>query len=73
MKIEVYGAEYCGACKRAKKILTEKGLDFEYKDLALVENQKEFVERLPGVKSIPQVFMDDEHVGGCDDMSERLG
>jgi len=68
-KIEVYSGPYCAYCIRAKTLLKQRGLDFtEYDVQAEPSKRTEMVERAPGVCTIPQIFINGRHVGGCDDL-----
>jgi len=69
-KVEVYCTPFCPYCVRAKKLLDSKGV--EYEDIRIdqqPERQSEMVERAKRT-SVPQIFIDDYHVGGCDDLFE---
>ena len=75
-KIEVYSGDYCPYCMRAKALLKQKNLDFiEYNVQTEPERRQEMAVRAPGVRTIPQIFINDRHVGGCDDLYalERKG
>ncbi len=68
-KIEVYSGDYCPYCMRAKALLKQRELEFvEYNVQSEPEKRVEMVERAPGVRTIPQIFINDRHVGGCDDL-----
>ena len=68
-KIEIYSGDYCPYCMRAKALLKQRGLEFiEYNVQNEPEKRAEMVERAPGVRTIPQIFINDRHVGGCDDL-----
>lgn len=68
-KIEVYSGDYCPYCIRAKALLKQRELEFvEYNVQSEPEKRVEMVERAPGVRTIPQIFINDRHVGGCDDL-----
>lgn len=68
-KIEVYSGGYCPFCTRAKALLKKKGLGFtEYDVQAEPHRRAEMAERAPGARTIPQIFIDDRHVGGCDEL-----
>jgi len=68
-KIEVYSGSYCAYCARAKALLKQRGLEFtEYDVQAEPSLRAEMVERAPGARTIPQIFINDRHVGGCDDL-----
>ncbi len=66
--IVIYTKDYCPYCKRATAFLKRKKLDF--KEVDVTHDQEAFdpvIERT-GVKTVPQVFVDDEFIGGYDDM-----
>jgi len=68
-KIEVYSGDYCPYCMRAKALLKQRKLEFiEYNVQNEPEKRIEMAERAPGVRTIPQIFINDKHVGGCDDL-----
>ncbi len=68
-KVEIYSSMLCPFCYRAKKLLTEKGADFEEIDVTMNAGRKrEMVQRAGGRTSVPQIFIDDEHIGGCDEL-----
>jgi len=68
-KIEVYSGDYCPYCTRAKALLTQRELAFvEYNVQDEPERRVEMAKRAPGARSIPQIFINDKHVGGCDDL-----
>lgn len=68
-KIEVYSGQFCGYCQRAKALLKQRGLEFvEYDVQSAPEKREEMVHRAPGARTIPQIFINDRHVGGCDDL-----
>ncbi len=67
--IEIYSGNYCPYCMRAKSLLKERGLDFtEYNVQQQPEKREEMAKRAPGVRTIPQIFINDRHLGGCDDL-----
>ncbi|GLR72336.1 glutaredoxin 3 [Agaribacter marinus] len=75
-KIELYTKGYCPYCKRAKALLAQKGA--EYTDFEIDKNPElrdVMIERANGGSTVPQIFIGDTHVGGCDDLFalERQG
>ncbi len=67
-KVEVYCTPYCPYCIRAKNLLQSKGV--EYEEIRVdqsPEKQQEMIKRANRT-SVPQIFIDDYHVGGCDDL-----
>jgi glutaredoxin 3 len=68
-KIEVYSSFLCGYCARAKSLLKAKGVDYQDLDVFTdPEKRKEMTERAGGRTSVPQIFIDGEHIGGCDEL-----
>jgi len=68
-KIEIYTSPYCGYCHAAKRLLTEKGVAFtEFDVIANPDLRPEMVNRSGGGRTVPQIFIDGKHIGGCDDM-----
>ena len=63
-------------CHAAKRLLNEKGISFAEVDvLAQPERKSEMITRANGGRTVPQIFIGDTHVGGCDDLYalERAG
>jgi glutaredoxin 3 len=68
-RIEVYTKFLCPFCTRAKKLLDSKGVSFEEIDISTGGPRRaEMLERSGGRQTVPQIFIDGEHVGGCDDL-----
>jgi glutaredoxin 3 len=68
-KVEIYTGMMCGYCSAAKRLLTKKGVKFEETDVTWKAGKRaEMMERANGSHSVPQIFIDGEHVGGCDDL-----
>ena len=69
-KVEIYTKMYCGYCHRAKRLLESKGVEFEEYDITLGGPKRtEMLARKPDARTVPQIFIDDAHVGGYDDMA----
>ncbi|MGF1604390.1 MAG: glutaredoxin 3 [Thermosynechococcaceae cyanobacterium] len=68
-KVEIYTWAMCPFCIRAKHLLKGKGVEFtEYKIDGDNAARAAMAERANGGRSVPQIFIDDQHVGGCDDI-----
>jgi len=69
-RVQMYTTMICPYCVRAKALLTRKGVDFEEVriegDRGLI---REMIER-SGRRTVPQIFIEDFHVGGYDDLAE---
>ena len=71
-KVVMYATAVCPYCVRAEALLKRKGVaDIEkvYVDRDPARRQ-EMEARVPGARTVPQIFIDDLHVGGCDDLHE---
>lgn len=67
--ITVYSGPHCPYCVRAKALLTRKGATFEEIDVkADPARMDEMMARSNGRRTIPQIFINDRHIGGCDDL-----
>ena len=67
--VEIYTSPLCGFCHAAKRLLTQKGVSFSEIDvLAQPERKQEMVQRANGGRTVPQIFIGETHVGGCDDL-----
>lgn len=62
--ITIYGKPSCGFCTKAKNFAKDRLLEFEYKDVTNVQFLDELKEKLPGVKSVPQIFINNDSIGG---------
>lgn len=67
--ITIYLTRFCPYCVRAKGLLNAKQVEYEEIDVgAQPELREVMVEKSNGVTSVPQIFIGDHHVGGCDDL-----
>ncbi len=75
-KVEIYTKMFCPYCVRAKRLLDGKGVAIEEHDISLGGPRRaEMIQRANGRTTVPQIFIDDVHVGGSDDLAalERAG
>jgi len=67
--VEIYTSPLCGYCHAAKRLLTQKGVSFSEVDVLTHPDRKpEMIQRANGGRTVPQIFIGDTHVGGCDDL-----
>jgi glutaredoxin 3 len=67
--IEIYTSPYCGYCHAAKRLLATKGVTYTEIDvIAAPDRRPEMMRRAGGRHTVPQIFIDGRHVGGCDDL-----
>ena len=68
-QVTVYSGPFCPYCTKAKALLDKKGVAYvEYNVKADDQKLKEMLERSGGRQTIQQIFIDDRHIGGCDDL-----
>ena len=75
-RVEIYTKFGCPYCSRAKHLLESKGVAYEEHDLnAEAGRRAEMMQRSHGRHTVPQIFIDGRHIGGCDDLyeTERSG
>ena len=67
-KVEMYSSDLCPFCSRARALLDRKGVEIElYSVDGNAAKHSEMMSRT-GRTSVPQIFIDDEHIGGCDEL-----
>ncbi len=68
-KIRIYTTPICPYCVRAKSLLKKKGAQFEEIDVFMDPGAREEMEsKANGRRTVPQIFIGETHVGGCDDL-----
>ena len=68
-KVEIYATMFCPYCFRAKRLLDGKGVASEEVDVTRSPGKRrDMTERAGGRSSVPQIFIDGAHVGGCDEL-----
>jgi len=68
-KIEIYSSPLCGFCHAAKRLLKQKGAAFsEINVLAQPRRKAEMMDRAGGRHTVPQIFIGETHIGGCDEL-----
>ncbi|MBL4667278.1 MAG: glutaredoxin 3 [Sneathiella sp.] len=65
--IEIYTTMFCPFCSRAKSLLKSKGAAFTEIDVTVdAKGRQEMMKRSEGATSVPQIFIQGEHIGDCD-------
>jgi len=74
-QIEIYTQDWCPYCVRAKALLTKKGAEFKEINAPGGSDARAQSMTRSGRSSVPQIFIDGQHIGGCDDLValERAG
>lgn len=75
MSIVIYSSDWCPFCTRAKQLLASKGVSYQEINVDSQPQLRAEMTRLTGRTSVPQIFIDDQPIGGCDDLYalERQG
>lgn len=67
--VEIYSKTFCGYCWRARSLLESKGVEFqEYVIDGGGPKREEMIQRANGRTTVPQIFIDGRHIGGCNDL-----
>lgn len=74
----IHSKPNCQFCTRAKLLLTQRGLPFEEIDVSSDAAKQAMLERIaasgnPPPRTVPQIFNDEEYIGGYDQLVQRLG
>ena len=67
--IEVFSTRVCPYCVRAKKLFERKG--FAYREIDVSDDEdlrNSMIQRAGGKRTVPQIFINNQHIGGCDDL-----
>ena len=73
-KIEIFSQKNCAACEQVKQLFNRRGLVYQELliDSVLGSNRQELFKRLPTVRSVPQVFINNKHIGGLEQVIVEL-
>jgi glutaredoxin 3 len=67
-KVVIYSSASCGYCVRAKMLLDQKNVPYEEIRVDLDDQKKAEMMELSGRRTVPQIFINDQHIGGFDDL-----
>ncbi|MDG1436411.1 MAG: glutaredoxin 3 [Rickettsiaceae bacterium] len=67
-KIIIYSTPICPYCTRAKMLLKRKEAPFEEIIITDDKSREEMIAKAGGKRTVPQIFIDDKHIGGCDEL-----
>lgn len=68
----IWSRDNCPYCDMAKSLLKQKGISFEEKKIGAGYTREELLEAVPTARTVPQIFLDEEYVGGYDQLKVRL-
>ena len=70
VKVEMYSKAWCPFCMRAKSLLKKKGVDIVEYDITMGgPKREEMMQRKPDAMTVPQIFINDQPIGGSDDLA----
>lgn len=72
MKAEVFVRAGCGYCVAAKRLLVDRNIPFTERDVSRPEVMAELKQRYPATRTVPQIFLNGQHIGGYDDLSHHF-
>lgn len=72
MKAVIWSKYHCSYCDQAKQLLKMKGIEFEERKIGDGWTKEELLEAVPTARTVPQIFLDEEYVGGFTELKERL-
>ncbi|WP_294353915.1 glutaredoxin 3 [uncultured Sphingomonas sp.] len=68
-QVEIYTKAFCPYCARALRLLGDKGAQASETDITMDRTKRdEMIARANGRTTVPQIFIDGQHIGGCDDL-----
>jgi glutaredoxin 3 len=71
-KAIVWSKNHCPFCDQAKALLTQKGIVFEEKKIGEGFTREDLLEAVPTARTVPQIFLGEEYVGGFTELKQRL-
>ena len=72
MKAIVWSQDQCAFCEQAKGLLEMKGIEYEVRNISQDWTREQLLESVPTARSVPQIFLDNEYVGGFQELRQRL-
>jgi glutaredoxin 3 len=72
MKAIVWSKDHCPFCDQAKALLKQRDIEFEEKKIGHGYTREQLLEAVPDARTLPQIFLDDQHIGGFTDLRSHL-
>lgn len=72
MKAIIWSKYHCSYCDQAKQLLQMKGIEFEERKIGDGWTKEELLEAVPTARTVPQIFLGEEYVGGFTELKQRL-
>lgn len=72
MKAVIWSKYHCTFCDQAKVLLQQKGIPYEERKIGDGWTKEELLEAVPNARAVPQIFIDEEYVGGYTELKQKL-
>ena len=72
MKAIVWSKDACPFCVQAKSLLAARGIEFEERNISKDWTREQLLEAVPDARTLPQIFLNDQHIGGFTDLRAHL-
>jgi glutaredoxin 3 len=72
MKAIVWSKDQCPYCVQAKALLESKGIEYEERNINNGWGKDDLLEAVPTARSVPQIFLDEEYIGGFNELRKKL-
>jgi glutaredoxin 3 len=72
MKAIVWSKDACPFCVQAKALLEARGIEYEERNVSQDWTREQLLEAVPNARTLPQIFLDDQHIGGFTDLRAHL-
>jgi glutaredoxin len=72
MKAVVWSKDACPFCVQAKSLLKARGIEFEERNISKDWTREQLLEAVPDARTLPQIFLDNQHIGGFTDLRSHL-
>lgn len=67
-QVVIYTTKVCPYCVKAKMLLKKKGAEYKEVDVSDDAEREKMIKKTGGARSVPQIYIGETHVGGCDDL-----
>jgi glutaredoxin-related protein len=72
VKVVIWSKNGCTYCEKAKALLKSKEIAYEERNINTSWTKEQLLEAVPNARTVPQIFIDDELIGGFDDLAKKL-
>jgi glutaredoxin 3 len=72
MKATIWTKDSCTFCVQAKQLLEGKGIEFEERKIGKAWTKEQLLEAVPTARTVPQIFLDEQYVGGYQELRQKL-